>query len=254
MTSTDAKEFQDRFFARCPGMRACIELMAVVPKVVVYAKDFESRYVFNNEYHRHRYGGLAPEELIGRRASEFFPPLLGAAYEANDRAVLDSGEPVRNQIWLVPTLRGTPGWFLSGKSPIFDREGDVIGLLGVMHPIAVPEEQQAHYGSIRRVIDYLDANYTDEIDSAKLAKMAGLSVSQFNRRFRQLLRISPMEYLLSVRIQEAQQLLATTGENVGDIAAATGFCDQSHFTKRFRKVTGVAPLQYRKEFREPRKS
>jgi transcriptional regulator GlxA family with amidase domain len=55
-----------------------------------------------------------------------------------------------------------------------------------------------------------------------------------------------MEYVLSLRVQEAQRLLATTRMSLGGIAAATGFYDQSHFTKRFRKVTGVTPSEYRK--------
>ena len=61
-----------------------------------------------------------------------------------------------------------------------------------------------------------------------------------------MLRLSPMDYVLSLRVQEAQRLLSTTQLSLGSIAAATGFYDQSHFTKRFRKVTGLTPLQYRR--------
>ena len=69
------------------------------------------------------------------------------------------------------------------------------------------------------------------------------------RVIRQLLRLSPMEYVLSLRLQEAQRRLMTTDRGIGDIAVSTGFYDQSHFTKRFRKVTGMTPLAYRKRFR-----
>ena len=55
-----------------------------------------------------------------------------------------------------------------------------------------------------------------------------------------------MDYVLSLRVQEAQRLLSTTQLSLGAIAAATGFYDQSHFTKRFRKVTALTPLQYRR--------
>ena len=58
-----------------------------------------------------------------------------------------------------------------------------------------------------------------------------------------------MEYVLSLRIQEAQRLLSTTDSTIGEIALAIGFYDQSHFTKRFRKLTGMTPLAYRKRFR-----
>ena len=56
-------------------------------------------------------------------------------------------------------------------------------------------------------------------------------------------------YDLSLRIQEAQRLLVATNQSVGEIAAATGFYDQSHFTKRFRKLTEMNPPASRKRFR-----
>jgi transcriptional regulator GlxA family with amidase domain len=115
-----------------------------------------------------------------------------------------------------------------------------------MTPIETPEEQRTHFGSLQKVIEYVETHFVDEIDAEGLAKLAGLSVPHFNRLFRQVLRLSPMEYVLSLRVQEAQRLLATTRMSLGEIAAATGFYDQSHFTKRFRKVTGVTPSEYRK--------
>ena len=58
-----------------------------------------------------------------------------------------------------------------------------------------------------------------------------------------------MEYVLSLRVQEAQRLLTTTTHSVGEIASATGFYDQSHFTRRFNKAVGMTPLAYRKKYR-----
>ncbi len=246
MPTFDPKRFQEAFFARCPGLREPIELMAAMPGVGVFVKNLESRYVYNNDFHRIRYDRIPADELVGKRARDFFPALLGDAYEANDRIVFETGQTVVNQVWLVPTIRGTPGWFLSSKCPLRDPEGVIIGLLGLMTPIGTPEEQRTHFGSLQKVVEYVETHFVDEIDAEGLAKLAGLSVPHFNRLFRQVLRLSPMEYVLSLRVQEAQRLLATTRMSLGEIAAATGFYDQSHFTKRFRKVTGVTPSGYRK--------
>ncbi|WP_368737053.1 helix-turn-helix transcriptional regulator, partial [Klebsiella pneumoniae] len=49
-------------------------------------------------------------------------------------------------------------------------------------------------------------------------------------------------------LQEARRLLVTTDHSLSVIAMDTGFFDQSHFTKRFRKMTGMTPTQYRKFF------
>jgi len=247
MAIFDPIRFQTDFFNRCPGMREPLSLIADLPGVLVYIKDLESRYVYNNENHRVRYDRIREEDLIGKRARDFFPALLGDAYETNDRIVFTTGETIRNQIWLVPTIRGTPGWFVSSKAPLRDREGSLVGLLGVMHPIATPEDQRTAFGDLQRAIAYIDSHFVDEITAESLAKISGLSIPHLNRLFRQVLRLPPMDYVLSLRIQEAQRLLATTRATLSEIAAKVGFYDQSHFTKRFRKVTGVTPSQYRRK-------
>lgn len=248
MSPDGAIEYQERFFSRNPTLRGPIEMMSNVPGLSVYVKNTDSLYVFSNETHRRIYGRIPFEELVGKAASDYFPPLLGEAYEANDRLVFESGEPVRNEIWLVPTIRGTPGWFVSNKTPLFSLENELIGLVGILSPIATPEDQMLQFGDLRKVIEFIDNHYVDELSAEKLAAVAGLSIPQFNRRFRKILRLSPMDYVFSLRIQRAQQLLSTTRRSIGDIAAATGFYDQSHFTKRFKQVTGMTPLGYRREY------
>jgi len=215
MPHLDHRRFQDEFFALCPGLREPIELMAAMPNVGLFIKNLESRYVYNNDFHRIRYDRIREEDLVGRRARDFFPALLGDAYEANDRVVFATGQVIRNQIWLV-------------------------------YPIETPEDQGAYFGNLQRAIAHIESHFVDEITAEGLARLANLSVPHFNRLFRKVLRLSPMDYVLSLRVQEAQRLLSTTQLSLGSIAAATGFYDQSHFTKRFRKVTGLTPLQYRR--------
>ena len=98
------------------------------------------------------------------------------------------------------------------------------------------------------------ALYRDFYNSVRpvntMADMAGLSATQFNVRFRSVLRMSPTEYVLSRRVQDAQRRLTESSETIADIGINVGFVDQSHFTKRFRKITGMTPLAYRKRFRQ----
>ena len=125
----------------------------------------------------------------------------------------------------------------------------MIGLAGVMYPISTPEDQNACFHELHPVIQHMDNHFEQQISMREMAAIAGLSVTHFNRRFRSLLRLSPTEYVLALRIQAAQLLLATTLSDLAEIANKTGFYDQSHFTKRFRRATGVTPLAYRKRFR-----
>jgi len=221
-----------------------------MPDASVFVKDLESRYIMCNAMHLVTFDMTSENELVGKVARHFFPDLFAEAYESNDRCVFESGQPVWNEVWLVPHVRGTPRWFVSSKMPLSDAAGEIIGLVGLMHPIAAPEDQKAHFQELQGVIEFLETHFVDDITVEKLAEIAEISVSHFNRRFRQLLRLSPMEYVSSLRIQEARRRLVTTGQSVGDIAIATGFFDQSHFTKRFRKSTGMTPLAYRKRFRK----
>lgn len=249
MNREASAEFQVAFFSKNQSLRPLIEMMANVPGASLFVKDHESRYVRANAPTLETYGLAGEAQLIGRQARDFFPPLLAEAYESEDRRVMQEAKPVSNEIWLVPHIRGTPRWFVSSKSPLFDLQRSVIGLVGLMHPIHTPEAQRTAFGELRSVIAHIDENFLTDITAADLAKVANLSVAHFNRRFRQLLRLSPMEYILSRRIQEAQRLLSTTDRAVGRIATETGFYDQSHFTKRFNKIVGITPLQYRRRYR-----
>ena len=65
----------------------------------------------------------------------------------------------------------------------------------------------------------------------------------------QTIGTTPREYLLSLRVEAARRLLVTSDTSLAAIATDCGFTDQSHFTKRFQKVTGMTPHQYRDRFR-----
>ena len=248
MESEKAREFQANFFRQCPGVESLIDVMEAVPSAFLFVKDRESRYVRANVGALSTYGLQREADLIGRRSNEFFPHLLADAWETEDQRVMDSGQSLLGEIWLVPHIRGTPRWFNSSKSPIVNQRGTVIGLVGLMHPITTPDDQRTHFQELQRVMEYIDDHFLDEITAERLAKIAGFSVPHFNRRFREILRLSPMEYVASLRIQEAQRLLSTTDESIAEIALTTGHYDQSHFTKRFRSAIGMTPLGYRKRY------
>lgn len=226
------------------------DLFDYLPAVYFYAKDRDHRYVgVNLATLTHVFGMERKAELLGRTDSEFQPPALAQAYHAEDRRVMDGGQIIPNQVWLVPHVKGTPRWYVSTKSPLIDPEGTVIGIAGVMYPIETPEEQATYFHELQPVVEYIDANYTESVSMNQMARLANLSASHFNQRFRSILRMSPTEYVLSRRIQHAQRMLTESSESISDISAAVGFYDQSHFTKRFRRMTGLTPAAFRRRFR-----
>ena len=96
-----------------------------------------------------------------------------------------------------------------------------------------------------KIIKHVHRNYGDAITSNELAKLAGLSVSQFERRFGDAFGTSPKQYLLRVRIEAAARLLASTGQTVSEIAYACGFHDHAHLSRSFSKMMNMAPTRYR---------
>ncbi|MEM7010569.1 MAG: AraC family transcriptional regulator [Verrucomicrobiota bacterium] len=242
--------FSDAFFEQYPDTRSVIGLFDHLPSVLFYAKDANHRYIAVNQRTLTDVFGLESlQQLLGRSDLEFQPPALAEAYHAEDRRVMDSAKPIPNQVWLVPHVRGTPSWYVSSKTPLF-ASGAVIGIAGVMYPIATPEEHASIFRELVPVVQFVDANFTKPISMKQMAELTGLSATQFNLRFRSVLRMSPTDYVLSRRIQEAQKQLTESSEPIAEIGIDVGFVDQSHFTKRFRKVTGMTPLAYRNRFRK----
>ena len=81
-----------------------------------------------------------------------------------------------------------------------------------------------------------------------LAAYAGMSVSNFRKHFRALLGVSPIEYLLRLKLERARELLVTTNDNIDAIAYNTGFEYGNYFARQFKKHYGMQPGEYRKLF------
>jgi AraC family transcriptional regulator len=102
---------------------------------------------------------------------------------------------------------------------------------------------------LRRVRDAMLSNVANDVSLSELARMCGLSATQFGRAFKISTGQPPYRWLVLQRIQLAKQLLASSGQSIGEIALACGFSDQSHLTHVFRRVVGVTPGAWRREHR-----
>jgi AraC family transcriptional regulator len=98
----------------------------------------------------------------------------------------------------------------------------------------------------RRVLDLIEARVAAGGDASglsieELAREAGLSPSRFFRAFKATLGLPPHQYLLRRRLERARRLLDRPAARLADVALSTGFADQSHFTRLFRRQFGVTP-------------
>jgi AraC family transcriptional regulator len=99
---------------------------------------------------------------------------------------------------------------------------------------------------LRRAMEYLEAHMTQDISLEEMAKLVGLSQSQFARSFKTSTGMPPYKWSLYARIKRAQELLLRCSEPIAFIALQMGFADQSHFTKTFRRATGATPKDWQR--------
>jgi len=107
---------------------------------------------------------------------------------------------------------------------------------------------------LNRVVDFMQQNYASETRLAELAHLAGMSPHYFCELFKKSIGLSPHQYSLRCRIDRAKEFLRNPQYTVSRVAKATGFADQSHFTKVFRRIVGITPTQFRQMFSSPHSS
>jgi transcriptional regulator GlxA family with amidase domain len=113
------------------------------------------------------------------------------------------------------------------------------------HPRSEPAKGLAPW-QLRRVLEFFEAHFADDIGLQELADLVGLSQSQFARAFKASTGAPPYRWFVATRIKRAQELLLQGRASLADVSLLTGFADQSHFTKVFRRVTGTSPGQWRR--------
>ena len=99
---------------------------------------------------------------------------------------------------------------------------------------------------VKRVTDFIRAHLTETLRLSELAAISGLSPSHFGRAFKGSTGLPPHRWQLNMRIERARAMLAEAGASLADIACATGFADQSHFTRVFSKIVGTSPGAWRR--------
>ena len=97
--------------------------------------------------------------------------------------------------------------------------------------------------AVRRAQEHLDDSCSSRVSLRELAAVAGLSPFHLHRLFRIQIGMPPHEYHLRRRLVRARGLLGS-GQPVAEVAAATGFADQSHLTRHFKRLVGVPPAEY----------
>jgi AraC-like DNA-binding protein len=122
-----------------------------------------------------------------------------------------------------------------------------ISTLGDLRMAAAPEPSRGGLSPTvtRRVCDYIEGHLDEKMRVDGLAALAGLSTDHFARAFHQSVGVPPHTYLLRRRLEHVEHMLRETRAPLSEIALATGFSDQSHLARHFRRWAGMSPRQVR---------
>lgn len=107
----------------------------------------------------------------------------------------------------------------------------------------LPNLSRHNENAIQQVCDYMHNHYAENISLEAIAALAHFSPFHLLRQFRMQLGLPPHQYLTLIRIEAAKRLISK-GMPLKQVAIETGFTDQSHLTRRFKRIAGVTPGQY----------
>jgi AraC-like DNA-binding protein len=223
-----------------------LKLFDLIPGVAFYIKDREGRFIALNQK-TCEYCGVAQEvDALGKTDYDFFPFSNADSYRTDDFSVMESGQPILNRIESEPQQGSSDRLVVTNKIPLRNIEGKVIGIAGFSRHVDRLSGRAGTADDFAKTIDHLKKKFNEHLSTAELAKMSGMSVSQFERRFRRAFSSSPRQYLLRLRVDAASRLLTFTSRPIAQISLECGFHDHAHFTRSFKKMMNMTPLNFRK--------
>ena len=100
----------------------------------------------------------------------------------------------------------------------------------------------------KRLRSYIEEKLDSSIRATALAGVVQLSTSHFFRAFRNSFGEAPIAYIMKRRILRAQEMMLSSRCSLLQIALECGMCDQAHFTRVFRRIVGINPKAWRRQF------
>jgi PAS domain S-box-containing protein len=242
-------QLQRKFFDHIANLDVFLTILRSLGGVCFFMKDKEGRFMGGNPAQLAKLGVASETELVGKSDTDFFPTNLILQYRKDDIQVMKTGKAVLNQVEPVSNPDGSISWHITSKYPLRNAKGESIGIMGIMKDFDRAALSWNLQRPFLKVMDYIDTHYSEEILVKDLAVAAGLSMSQFERRFTSIFGQTPSRFLVRYRLTKASHLLANSDMTLGSVALECGFCDHSHFSRSFTAMFGVAPGEYRRNLR-----
>jgi AraC-like DNA-binding protein len=182
------------------------------------------------------------EEVVDRMTTPFSPCVINFLKNKDRASLLFKSNPWNSFItWYLH--RGTHDRIpsLEYQSLILDLITSVLG----QTPNFSTTDNALH-DSIDRAKQFIVENYSEDISLNDIAGAACVSPFHFSRTFKRNTNLSPHQFLLEVRLQNARKLLLNSTRNIAEVSYASGFANPDYFVTLFKKKTGVTPSEFRR--------
>ena len=201
--------------------------------VISYQADQEEPW----EYYWVGFNGTEAKRLLQMTAFSRENPVLHIG---------DHSDEVKRLLLNIYNSRGT------NPSSEVQMCGHLLLFLSKLIELNTDGHHASHTSSVYvdQALQFIQYNYSHKIDVTEIAKSIGVSRSHLYRIFIENLSISPNEYLIRFRINEACSLLHNSALSIGQIANSVGFDDALYFSRVFKKIKKVSPSQYLKHLKD----
>lgn len=232
-----------------PLCLAMLQVFEHVPDTYFFVKDYDSRFLHGNRALLNRLGLKRVSEFAGTTDYDRYPEPVADRLVAGDQSIMVGRSPLIDHPEVLFDHSGRLEWHASSKYPILDHQDKPLGVTGITRPFSSGDSPGHPYRAAGEVIDFVSRNPTSLLRVSELASQASISERQLHRQFLDYVKISPRDFIVRTRINAAASELRNSHEPIASLAEKYQFCDQSAFTRQFRKTLGTTPSRYRESYR-----
>jgi PAS domain S-box-containing protein len=160
----------------------------------IFIKDRQSRFLINNLAHAQVLGATCPDEVAGKTDLDIFPPELAKQYYADEQAVMKSSQPLNREETVVDPKSGETRWLLTTKVPLRDKDGKVVGLVGISRNIS----------DLKLAEQALAQTHKQLLETSRMAGMAEVATGVLHNVGNVLNSVNVSASLISERLRESK--------------------------------------------------
>ena len=225
------------------SVRLVVDLFESRPDVLLCVKDAMGTYLAANKMFALRLGQSDTQRVLGRSAADFFDDDLVREYRAQDHALLQSRSARDDLFEMITNSIGRQDWFLTSRIVHVGADGPLI--VSVSIPARIPHGAGGTGSGLSAALRMIHEHTGSALRVEEVAQAASMSVDRIEKTMQRVFGVSPKQYLMRTRINQAANLLATTDVSIKEIAIQCGYYDQSQLTNYFREAIGITPNEYR---------